>query len=69
MIKRGCCAGEGSRTHTHEALDPKSSLSTNFNTPANPPGRFITINPSLKQTCWKLSAFVSEREYKYKDFS
>ena len=33
------CAGEGSRTHTHEALDPKSSLSTNFNTPAVPLGK------------------------------
>ena len=27
-------AGEGTRTHTHEAPDPKSGLSTNFNTPA-----------------------------------
>lgn len=34
LMKRSFCAGEGSRTHTHEALDPKSSLSTNFNTPA-----------------------------------
>ncbi len=27
-------AGEGTRTHTPEAPDPKSGLSTNFNTPA-----------------------------------
>ena len=27
-------AGEGTQTHTHEAPDPKSGLSTNFNTPA-----------------------------------
>ena len=27
-------AGEGSRTHTPKAPDPKSGLSTNFNTPA-----------------------------------
>lgn len=60
-MKMSLCAGEGSRTHTHEALDPKSSLSTNFNTPANPPGRLITISPSPKQTCWKLSESVSER--------
>ena len=32
--KRSPCAGEGTRTHTHEAPDPKSGLSTNFNTPA-----------------------------------
>lgn len=28
------CAGEGTRTHTHEAPDPKSGLATNYNTPA-----------------------------------
>ena len=27
-------AGEGTRTHTHEAPDPKSGLATNYNTPA-----------------------------------
>ena len=27
-------AGEGTRTHTRKAPDPKSGLSTNFNTPA-----------------------------------
>ena len=29
-----CGAGEGTRTHTRKAPDPKSGLSTNFNTPA-----------------------------------
>ena len=28
------CAGEGTRTPSREALDPKSSVSTNFTTPA-----------------------------------
>ena len=32
--KRSPCAGSGTRTHTHEAQDPKSCLSTNFNIPA-----------------------------------
>ena len=32
MLSR--CAGEGTRTHTHEAPDPKSGLATNYNTPA-----------------------------------
>ena len=39
IVFENFCAGEGSRTHTHEALDPKSSLSTNFNTPAVPLGK------------------------------
>lgn len=39
LIKSGISAGEGSRTHTHEAPDPKSGLSTNFNTPAGLPLR------------------------------
>ena len=34
MLSR--CAGEGTRTHTHEAPDPKSGLATNYNTPAWP---------------------------------
>ena len=39
-------ASEGTRTHTHEAPDPKSGLATNYNTPASkakPPANALRL--------------------------
>ena len=49
-------AGEGTRTHTREAPDPKSGLSTNFNTPAVVPfqgdgGRAPVTYPLVETEC------------------
>ena len=54
-------AGEGSRTHTHEAPDPKSGLSTNFNTPAKPCRRAVT-QAFIGNDHGKLSQAMSGKE-------
>ena len=47
-------AGEGTRTHTREAPDPKSGLATNYNTPAVSVGKYRKKPSAMQMNLFNL---------------